>query len=603
MVPFSPSALLVATCAVAFLHLLPAFALLANDFSWFPPTEYDFVIVGGGTAGSTLASRLSEIPSINVLLIEVGGRSEGVLDSAVPAHVFSLYGTELDWAFTNVPQPALNNRTEHLASGRGLGGSSATNGLIYTRGSTEDWNRYAKVTGDDGWAWNRILPYFLKSERWTTPSDAHNTGGQYDPAFHSDQGVLGVSLSGAPEAVDTKVMEASRELGGEFKFDLDMNDGKPMGLGWAQSTIANGTRVTSATAYLGPSQMSRNNLHVLVNHRVTSLRQTKRKDDKRKPAFRTVAFRKENSTTELVYQVKASKEVILCAGAYGTPHLLLLSGIGDPADLRKAGVEPVHALPSVGKNLVDHVYVPLSWNIGVDSLIDPYSSEVHRKDMLAQWLGNKSGPLSSTGMNTLGWVRLPQDWEAWKRFDDPAAGTDTPHFELIFFNRGLYPSPGPIFSIWVLLATPKSRGSVTLNASEPSADPLIDANMLESDFDLLAMRRAFKMVDRLLSASTWAEWNLTSTSGAQTDEEFYELIRSTARQGCHPVGTASMSPPGAPYGVVDPDLKVKAISGLRIVDASVLPYVPSGHTQAPVYAIAERAADLIKAAWNLTITT
>ncbi|KAH6904170.1 GMC oxidoreductase-domain-containing protein [Coprinopsis sp. MPI-PUGE-AT-0042] len=264
-------------------------------------------------------------------------------------------------------------------------------------------------------------------------------------------------------------------------------------------------------------------------------------------------------------------------------------------------MEALVHLPDVGRNLSDHVIVGYTWNLGTDDVINPATNSTLQEEFLAQWLHDRTGPLSSIDLGLLGWNRLPQDWQAWEQFKDPAAGEQTPHFELIFTSGGLYPRPGPTLSTFTALLTPMSRGTVSLNATDPLGDPLIDSRLLNSEFDILLLREAFKTVERLLSASTWADWNLTlagDAAGIDNDEDFYDLIRNTATHGLHPVGSASMSPVDAPYGVVDPDLKVKKVSGLRIVDASVLPYVPTGHTQAPVYAVAERAADLIKAFWS-----
>ncbi|KAH6904173.1 aryl-alcohol oxidase [Coprinopsis sp. MPI-PUGE-AT-0042] len=568
------------------LHALPAASLLAEDFSSLPTTEYDFVIVGGGTAGCVVASRLSENPSFNVLLVEAGPNNRGHLELEVPQYTPRLSGGEFDWRYT-----------------RGVywGGSSSINWQVYTRGSSNDWDRYAAVTRDAGWAWDNILPYFLKGEKWSRPSDGHDTTGKVGSAFHSDNGLLGTSLSGVREAINDKLLNASLELGGEFKYDLDMNDGSPLGIGWTQSTVENGTRASSATAYLGASQITRTNLHVLVNHRAIRLPPSDCQLDSRGPTLRTVTFKKDNNTSDVIFNVTATKEVILSAGAYGTPQLLLLSGVGDAAELNRTGVEAIAHLPDVGRNLTDHVVVGYTWNLGINDVIDPSTNATLQEELLAQWLQDRTGPFSSIGAGLLSWTRLPQNWPAWEQFEDPAAGEQSPHIEMIFPNAGLYPKPAPALSVWTLLLTPTSRGTVCLNTTDPLGDPLIDLRSLDSEFDIMALREGFNTVEGLLSASTWADWNLTlagDVAGIDNDEDFFDLIRNTATHGFHPVGSASMSPADASYGVVDPDLKVKKVSGLRIVDASVLPYVPTGHTQAPVYAVAERAADLIKASWN-----
>ncbi|KAG2009740.1 aryl-alcohol oxidase, variant 3 [Coprinopsis cinerea AmutBmut pab1-1] len=569
------------------LTLLPChvYAVIREDFKDLPKLKYDFVIVGGGNAGCVMANRLSENPKFNVLLIEAGPSHEGVLDIMVPRHVSNLWGTRYDWNYTSVPQVGLNNRPGMIPRGHVLGGSTSINGMGFFRGSSDDYDRWAEVTGDPGWSWQNMLPYFLKSEKWTEPSDGHNTTGEFNPAFHSSKGRVEISLPGAQvrQMVDFKIFEAAEELGGDFAFDLDLNDGRPLGTSWLQSTIGNGTRSSSATAYLSPLDVARRNLHVLVNHRVIKVVETTRPRDRR-PSFKKVAFVKDGAPEGKVQYASASKEVVLSAGALGTPQLLLLSGIGDPVDLRSVGVKPRVDLPSVGKNLTERPQVGMIWNLGISETINELANQTFIEESLEQWHTSRTGFHSAVGVNTVTSVRLPDDWAHWNEHEDPTAGENSPHFEFASFGGGIYPIPGPNLLLGPYLLSPTSRGTVKLSSSNPFDDPQVDLGLLTSTFDVLALREALNMAQKIANASTFAEWNLTlaepwSTISAMSEEEIIETIRNIAGGAGHIVGTAAMSRVDAPYGVVNPDLTVKKVSGLRVVDASIMvsdfrPFLP-----------------------------
>lgn len=588
---------------VSFLAFSSAFALLplaswgviVEDFQALPATEYDFVIVGGGAAGCAVANRLSEDPLHNILLLEAGPNNDGILDMMVPAYWARLTGTQYDWNYKTIGESGLNYRVDTVARGYTLGGSTSINGMVYTRGSSDDYNRWANLTGDEGWSWNRLLPYFLKSEKWTSPADNHDTTGDYDPSFHSTEGVVDVSLPGYPQAITETLREAAEEIG--LRYDQDVNDGAPLGVAWQPSTIGNGTRSSSATAYLAPNYVSRPNLHVVVDHRVTRLLVTNQ-SGRSVPEFRTVVFGRNNSTTSL--NVTATKEIILSAGSYGTPQLLLLSGIGSSQELEDVGVETIVDLPSVGKNLTEHVRLGMQWNVTGREVVDVSNNQTYQQEILEQWQSNRTGPLTSS-ISLLTWSRLPDDWPGWEVHEDPSAGSNTPHLEIISTSvGGVYPLSGPTIATTFFLLTPTSRGTVSLNTSDPLNPPLIHFGMLQSAFDIIATRQGVLEMKKLLTAPAWADWGLVPTgplAEATSDEELEQAIRNLAMNGFHPVGTAMMTSEDASYGVVNPDLRVKKVSGLRVVDASIMPRIPAAHTQAPVYAIAERAADIIKAYW------
>ncbi|KAJ7136692.1 hypothetical protein C8R44DRAFT_828533 [Mycena epipterygia] len=567
-----------------------------EDVADLPGLQYDFVIVGGGTAGNVVANRLTENPKVSVLVLEAGVSNEGILASEVPFLLDQLLGPSIyDWNYTTTPQSGLDGRTLPFAR----------DGMVYTRGAADDFNRYAELTGDEGWSWDRLVPYFLKTENWTAPVDMHDTAGQYNPAIHGTDGPISVSLNGFPWPVfEQTVLQTTKELPDEFPFNLDMNSGKPLGVSWLQSTIGGGQRSSSATGYLAPKFIQRPNLHVLLHAQVSKLANATQKTRSGKPTFGGVQFKYGTS----LYVARASKEIILSAGPVGTPQILLNSGIGADATLSPLGIPTIVDLPSVGQNATDQPFFALSWAVNSTQTFESFTANATEfTDVMAEWNASHTGPLVDSGIATqIAWIRLAEDSPAFAAHADPSSGPDAPHLEFLFIpGGGIAGGPtspggnGHFITIGVTLSSPVSRGSVTINSSDPFAPPLIDPNFLSSEFDLLALQDSVAIANRFVSAPVWTGYLGAPTVdlAAMSPAELQATIRENTGQSFHFVGSAGMSARDAPYGVVDPDLLVKGVTGLSIIDASVLPIIPAAHTQAATYVIAERGADLVKQRW------
>ncbi|KAG5351591.1 hypothetical protein C0989_005670 [Termitomyces sp. Mn162] len=558
-----------------------------------------FVLISTLPTRAAIYEKVSDLPMNSTYdFIVVGGDHQvGVLDAEVPWFAANLFLSQFDWNYTTVPQVGLGGRTVDIPRGRILGGSSSINFMIYTRAAREDYDRWANITGDQGWSWNSLEPYFKKSERLTPPADNHNTQCQLDPSVHGTNGLITTSLSGFPVPIDQNVLTAAEQLGGDFQFNLDVNTGNPLGIGWLQ-TIVDGTtgiRGSSANGYLAPQFLQRPNLNVLVNAEVSRLIQT---SNGSVPTFRGVEFR-QNEGGQLYY-LNATKEVILSAGSIGSPHIMLNSGIGPATDLKAIGVEPIVNLTDVGENFADHSVMAHPFIVNSNNTFEKIRDPANIPGELDLWNKTHGGPLVDTIASMLGFFRVSENVTLNPDF---AAGPNTPHFEHLIANglivpNNLVPQNASFFSMSTSVTSPVSRGTLKLASSDPFDAPLIDPALLKEESDRIVMREAIKHVLAFTNAPIWDGFIVAPSGGLQnatTDEKIDEYISAAASTFFHPTSTLSMSAKGAKNGVVDPDLKVKDIVGLRVVDASVFPFIPTGHTSSAVYAVAERAADIIKA--------
>ncbi|KAJ6549907.1 aryl-alcohol-oxidase from pleurotus Eryingii, partial [Mycena capillaripes] len=570
-----------------------------------------------GAGGALVANRLTENPAFNVLLLEaspssvrflrvnhllMGFSPEGLIDYIVPFFLIFAQRTNTprDWNYTTPPQNGLNDRVLPYPRGRILGGCTSMNGMAYARGSKADWDRYTRVSGDPGWGWDAIQPYIRKNEHWIPPTDKHNETGQFNPAVHGFHGINPVSLSGFPTAmmIDARVEQVTQELPDFFPFNLDYNSGSLTGVSYVQSTIKHEKRSSSFTSYLGPEFIGRRNLHVLINAQVTRIIQTSESPK----TFLTVEFTQTRAGPR--YWKTATKEVILSAGTLETPKLLLNSGIGELTALKNVGIQARVDLPDVGKNMSAHVGAGLRYLVnGTDTFDDIIRNSTLRQILLDQWnMTNGGGPLGLNYGNHFVFTRLPSNSTILGIHSDPAAGPDSPHIQGLVENGNINPPPdGHSITQVATLVTPTSRGSIKLNTTDPFDQPLIEFGSLMTDFDITALREGLKTALKFMGAHAWQGYvlePLTNITDTTSNADLDAFARQNASPNGHITGTASMSSRGAEYGVVDPDLLVKGVKHLRVVDASVMPYVPAANTHVPVYIFAERASDLIKAKWE-----
>ena len=523
--------------------------------------EFDYIIVGAGSAGCVLANRLSEDPECRVLLLEAGGpdRSPYIhMPAGLPKLVNKL---ALNWDYYTEPQAQLDGRRLWWPRGKVLGGSSSINAMCYTRGQPEDYDHWAEL-GNDGWSWNDVLPYFRKAEGNTRGGDA----------FHGEAGPLGVDDLQQPHPLSERFIAAGIEAG--YPGNDDFNGPQQEGVGFYQVTQRDGRRCSTATAYLRPVR-SRPNLTILTD----ALTERILLDGKRAIGVQVRRRWKEENW-------HASREVICCGGTINSPQLLMLSGIGDARDLRACGVQPHHDLPGVGRNLQDH--------LDICTLVEVTEGRTYDMGFLRETLVGLQYFLTGGGVGTTnaaeggGFVRSRH------------AENDRPDIQLHFVpalldDHGRNKLPGQGMTIHACQLRPYSRGRIRLRDALPGSPPRIDPNYLAEPQDLRVLREGVHIAREIFGTDAFAPVRgreIFPGETVQDEASMDDFIRRKAESIYHPAGTCRMG--SDEMAVVDDQLRVRGIEGLRVADASVMPTLVSGNTNAPVVMIAEKAADMVR---------
>eukprot|EP00755_Sulcionema_specki_P018835 Sspe_Gene.67900::Locus_40043_Transcript_2_2_Confidence_0.667_Length_1815::g.67900::m.67900/K00108/betA, CHDH; choline dehydrogenase len=524
---------------------------------------YDYVIVGAGTAGCVLANRLTANPRVNVALLEAGGEDDWIWLKIPVGYLYAMMNPRVDWCYYTTPQPGLGGRALPYPRGKVLGGCSSINGTVYMRGQRADYDEWGK--DNPGWSWNDVLPYFKKSMDYSWgPDSLHGTGGEWrveGPRVHWD--VLNVFQRAAEENGIPRLQH--------------FNCSDEEGCGPFQVNHRRGVRCSASTAFLHPVR-HRQNLTVITRAAAKRLLFEGKK-----------AVGVEADIEGTPHRVLAGREVILTAGAIASPHLLQVSGVGPPELLKKNGVTPIHALEGVGMNLHDHLQIRPVYRLkeGTETL-NQKTGLWDKAKMGLQYLIDRRGPLSMA----------PSQFGAIAR-SNPSVPTPDLEFHVqplscTQFGQPLDPFPGMTLSVCDL--RPTSRGSVVLNGPDVSVPPLIDPAYLITQEDRKKAADALRLVRKLMSSKAFEGLEpVEHTPGddLKTDEELAEAAGRICSSIFHPVSTCRMGPDSDKGSVVDAALKVKGMSSLRVVDASIMPRIVSGNTNSPVIMIAEKAAEMI----------
>ncbi len=523
----------------------------------------DYVIVGAGSAGCVLANRLSADPAKNVVLIEAGGRDSNFL-FRMPAGFFPLMQTgKGNWNFETVPQKHLENRVLYFPRGKVWGGSSAINGMVVSRGNAADYDRWAQL-GNAGWSWADCLPWFKAIESYPDG----------DPATRGHDGPMKVTQSplDTMNPVPRAFLDAGVEAG--HPFNPDLNAGHPLGMARMQGNYANARRQSASATYLEPA-LGRPNLTVISKalvHRILI------------EGGRAVGV--EYSQGRKTFTQRATAEVILCGGAINSPQVLQLSGIGDPADLVPLGIAVKHELPGVGKNLQDHLSVTVKHRLSL-----PISSLNDLKPLatlkaLAEYFLFSTGTTVTSGLDA--WAHLKS------RTDLENPDIQMYCVPLMYNDHGRDVIKEHGFLVSINGTNPASAGSVRLASADPRQAPAIDPNFLSDPEDARVLREGIRLAREIIAQKAFEGMRADEYapgSAAQSDAELDSYIRQNANSIYHPVGTCKMGQDGS--AVVDEFLRVRGIAGLRVIDASVMPMVPSGNTNFPTMMVAERGASFI----------
>jgi choline dehydrogenase len=527
---------------------------------------YDFIVTGAGSAGCVLAARLTESGRYRVLLLEAGGNDSNPWIHVPMGYAKTFVDPKVNWKFESEPEEELNGRTMYQPRGKVLGGTSSINGMIYMRGNAADYDQWRQL-GNEGWDYDSVLPYFRKAEDNERGADE----------FHGSGGPLRVSNQPYEWEIAKALLEACQQAG--IPFNSDFNGAKQEGCGYYQTTTKDKRRWSTAAAYLRMAK-KRPNLVVKTKAHATRV------------LFEgTKAIGVEFRTPRGLEVAHAGREVVVSGGAYGSPQLLQLSGVGPASHLSDKGIDVVRDVPGVGSNLQDHFNTYCTYRISKNLSLNALQYSLsHRLVAGAQYLFLRSGPMSGNGLYVGALVRSDKRLErpdlqfnisAWSTIDRTAAGIIS------------HPFPG--ISISPVHLAPEGRGSVRLRSSDPLAAPVIKFNFLRNDSDMRVMIAGVRIARSIARQHALQQLMVEETApgvATHTDDEIADDVRRRGVSNLHPVGSCGMG--RGPMAVVDPRLRVHGIAGLRVVDASVMPVIVAGNTNAPTIMIAEKASDMIQ---------
>ena len=533
--------------------------------------EYDYIIVGGGTSGCVLANRLTRNKNVNVLLIEAGARDDYLWIHIPVGYLHCIGNPRTDWLFNTEPDPGLGGRALIYPRGKVLGGSSSINGMIYMRGQKGDYDRWAVEAGDDSWRWERVLPLFKKSEdHYLGASELHGAGGEWRVE---------------KQRLSWKILDAFRDAAAEVgiaKID-DFNTGDNAGSSYFEVNQRRGIRLNTAKAFLKPAAQ-RPNLTIMTGCHVERLLIEEGEGGK---VCRGVQF----TGGGRAFTATAHRETLLAAGAIGSPHILQLSGIGPAASLQRHGIGPVVDAPGVGENLQDHLQLRMIYKVtGVKTLNTSAASWFGKMKIGMEYALFRSGPMSMA----------PSQLGAFARSGPEEATPNLQyHVQPLSLEKFGDPLHGfPAFTASVCNLRPSSRGHVRIASNDSYAPPKITPNYLSTDADRRTAAQALALTRRIVAAPALAKYRPEEFKPGprfQTEEELAQAAGLIGTTIFHPVGTCRMGRRDDPAAVVDSELRVIGVDGLRVVDASIMPFITSGNTNSPTLMIAEKAAEMIAA--------